>query len=380
MSIRIAGVEVFHLNAPLASPFRWATGSTREREAVLVKIETDAGLTGWGEALPTPAARVISDFLAPVLLGRDSLDREALVASMHLAAGGSGERRGVNFAAIGACEIALWDIAARAAGEPLHKLLGELKRKRVAVYASGLYYEEAHSDPRAEASNYLERGFTRIKMKIGGLRSTEELARISAVRAAIGSSNSLMVDGNQSYDADAAAGLSSALRDLDVVWFEEPLPADDIAGYRRLSARTKIPLAAGENLHGREGFEVFLSEDLLKVAQPNVGNTGGLAEALAVSQAAHANGLRVALHYWGTPVALAASLHLAACLPEGEDSPLIELDCTPNPLRDILGGPWMELRDGTLAVPKGPGIGLRVDEQALMRFCKFSRRHALMKN
>jgi L-alanine-DL-glutamate epimerase and related enzymes of enolase superfamily len=377
MSVRIVGVEVFHLNAPLASPFRWATGTARERDAVLVKIETDAGLIGWGEALPSPAARVISDFLSPLLLGKDALERAALVALMHTAVKSAGERRAVNFAAIGACEIALWDIAAKAAGEPLHKLLGEAKRKRVAVYASGLYYPagDARPDTRAEAAGYLERGFTRIKMKIGGLQLTEELERISAVRGLLGSTNSLMVDANQVYDADAAAGLSIALKDLDVAWLEEPLPADDIAGYRRLKERAQVPLAAGENLHGRESFKDFLAEGLLGVAQPNVGNIGGLAEALAVAQAAHANGLRVALHFWGTPVALAASLHLAACLPAGEDSPLVELDCTPNPLREILREPWMELLEGTLAVPEGPGLGLRMDEQALIRFCKSSQKH-----
>lgn len=377
MSMRIVGVEVFHLNAPLTVPFRWATGTAREREAVLVKIETDAGLVGWGEALHAAAARVISNFLSPLLIGKDALNRAALVTLMRVAALSSGERRGVNFAATGACEIALWDIAARAAEEPLHKLLGEAQREHVAVYASGLYYPagEARQDPCAEASGYLERGFTRIKMKIGGLPLTEDLKRISAVRAVLGYNNSLMVDANQVYDADAAASLSIALKDLDVIWFEEPLPADDIAGYRRLSARARIPLAAGENLHGRESFSVFLSEGLLKVAQPNVGNVGGLAEALAVAQAAYANGLRVALHYWGTPVALAASLHLAACLPAGEDSPLVELDCTPNPLRESLSESWMEVLGGTLAVPAGPGLGLHLDEQALMRFCKFSRRH-----
>jgi D-galactarolactone cycloisomerase len=377
MSVRIVGIEVFQLNAPLASPFRWATGTARERTAVLVRIDTDAGLVGWGEALPFPAARVISDFLSPLLLGKDALERASLVALMHTAVNRAGERRGVKFAAIGACEIALWDLAARAAGEPLHKLLGEAKRNRVAVYASGLYYPvgETRHDTRAEAAGYLERGFTRIKMKIGGLQLPDELERISAVRGVIGSHNSLMVDANQVYDADAAAGLSGTLKDLDVAWLEEPLPADDIAGYRRLSARAQVPLAAGENLYGRESFDAFLADRSLGVAQPNVGNVGGLAEALAVAQAAHANGLRVALHFWGTPVALAASLHLAACLPAGEDSPLVELDCTPNPLREILRESWMELLEGTLAVPEGPGLGLLVDEPALMRLCKFSQRH-----
>jgi D-galactarolactone cycloisomerase len=295
VSARIVCVEVFHLNAPLATPFRWATGTTREREAVLVKIETDAGLVGWGESLHATAARVISEFLSTLLLGKDALKRAPLVALMREAAGSSGERRGVNFAAVGACEIALWDIAAKVAGEPLHKLLGEAQREHVAVYASGLYYpaDEAQTDPCDEASNYLERGFTRIKMKIGGLPLTEELKRIASVRSVLGFSNSLMVDANQVYDVDAAANLCIALKDLDVAWLEEPLPADDHIGYRRLSERASIPLAAGENLHGRESFSVFLSEGLLKVAQPNVGNVGGLAEALAVAQAAHANGLQI---------------------------------------------------------------------------------------
>lgn len=376
MSLRIVGVEVFHLNAPLASPFRWATGMARERDAILVKIETDDGIVGWGEALARPAMRVIADLLSPLLVGKDALDHEVLVTLIRAAVAVSVEHRGACFAAAGACEIALWDIAARAEAKPLHKLLGETQRQRVAVYASGLYYptDESQPDFLAEAENYLARGFTRVKMKIGALPIEDDLKRIGAVRALLGPHNSLMVDANQVYDVRAAARFSDGLKNLDVDWIEEPLPADDVDGYRRLSLHTSIPLAAGENLHGRADFDTFIDEGLLKVAQPNVGNVGGLREAHAVAHAANAKGLRVALHCWGTPVALAASLHLAACLPAAEEAPLVELDCTPNPLREILREPWMESRDGTLAVPEGPGLGFRPDEQAMMRFCKSSRR------
>lgn len=365
--MRIRSVEVFHLRAPLERPFHWATGTARERHAVLLKIESDAGLTGWGEALRPQAARVASDSLAPALVGRNPLERLALVAQMRVAASGPPAARA---AAVGAAEIALWDLAAQAAGQPLHRLLGDALRESVAVYASGFYYDDGDMpNEAAEARSYLARGFTRFKMKIGRLSPSDDMKRVAAVRAAVGPQSALMVDGNQVYTADAAAELEYSLTEAAVNWLEEPLRADDLAGYRALKARTRIHLAAGENLHGRTGFEPFLVERLLEVAQPNVAGVGGLSAALAVARDAHTNGARVALHHWGTPVALAASLHLACCLPADAGEPLVEFDLTPNPLREIAAGQLTEPRSCALTVPEGPGLGVTPDEQAITRFC-----------
>lgn len=369
--MRITSVDIFGLGAPLDAPFFWATGAAWERQAVLIRINTDRGIEGWGEALYLPTATVIRDFLSPVLIGRDPLERCALVELMRTRVARSRQLSTLNVASVGAAEMALWDIAAKSREQPLHRLLGKTMRDRVAVYASGLYYKSTNPpDGEQEACEYLERGFTRVKMKVGRLSVAEDLKRVAAVREAVGAKVPLMADANQGYDLDSATRMSLGLRELDVRWLEEPLPTRNIFGYGKLKTRTMVPIAAGERFSGLQSFQPFFASRLLEVAQPNVGNVGGLEEALTVAHQSHAAGLRVAFHHWGTPVALAASLHLAACVPSGDDSPLVEIDCTPNPLRAIVAEPVLSVSGGAVKVPDGPGLGVELDESNIERFCR----------
>jgi D-galactarolactone cycloisomerase len=164
---------------------------------------------------------------------------------------------------------------------------------------------------------------------------------------------------------------------LGVYWFEEPLPVADHGGYDRLAGRLTVRLAAGENLHGRADFAPFLSDGLIGVAQPNVGNVGGITEFMAVAALAETWGVPLALHGWGSPVLNAAAVHVAACLPPCPDvpeplsyvqEPLLEYDCTPHPLRDVIAPGALPLCQGTLPVPDGPGLGVEVDEASLQRY------------
>jgi D-galactarolactone cycloisomerase len=176
-----------------------------------------------------------------------------------------------------------------------------------------------------------------------------------------------MADANRAYDIRAASEIGATLAAHDFHWLEEPLSSIDVNEHLSLKKLCPVLLAAGESWESAE-FDAFLRAHAIDVAQPNVGNIGGLQEAAHVLQLAAIAGIRVALHSWGTPVALAAAVHLA-CGTGGLHPPLVEFDCTPNPLREILEEPIVSPVGGSLAVPKGPGLGVSVNEQALKRFC-----------
>lgn len=376
--MRVTAVTVLRLAAPLARPFSWASGTARERQAILVRIATDAGLVGWGETLRPASGRLIERALGPVLLGEDAGQRGALRARLRAVLSGTEAAPADAASALGAVDIALWDLAGKAQGVPLHRLLGPLSETaaaQVEVYASGLYYDETGErslDEEAEA--YRASGFRAVKMKIGRASLAEDRRRVAAVRRALGDDVLLLADANQAYDTEAAREMGAVLADSGAYWFEEPLPLDRTEGYRALAAALPVLLAAGENLPGEE-LASFLTGRLIGVAQPNVANVGGVEEARAVAETAAACGIPLSFHGWGSAVLFSAAVHLAAGLgapaavPGRQPLPPgVELDCTENPLRDALWPGALDGRGGTVAVPQGPGLGVDLDATALERW------------
>lgn len=379
--MHIETVSVLHLAAPLARPFSWASGTARERTAILVRITTDSGLVGWGETLRPGAGRLVERVLAPRLRGEDAERRQALRERLRTGLGEDGQNGengdlGDMASALGAVDIALWDLAGKAEGVPLHRLLGAGALAAVPVYASGLYYDETgERSLESEAESYPERGFRAVKMKIGRLSLAADRKRVAAVRRAVGDDVLLCVDANQAYDPAAAEEMGAILAEHGVYWFEEPLPLACRDGYRALAARLPLRLAAGENLCGREEFADFFAERRIGVAQPNVANVGGVGEARAVAELAAEHGIPVSFHGWGSAVLFAAAVHLAASLgaslPTRGRQPLppgLELDCTENPLREALWPGALDRPDGTVAVPAGPGLGIDLDDTVLARW------------
>jgi D-galactarolactone cycloisomerase len=375
----IKSIDIIRLAAPLSQPFQWATGSIFQRTAILIRVVTDSGHVGWGETLQADAGRFVRDAFSPMLIGKDPLNRLALRRSMLQVVQASGVSHGIGIGAVGAIDIALWDIAGKIFGQPLHRLLGGALRDSISLYASGLYYNN-HTSPiiiAQEAAAYIQQGFSSIKMKIGRQSLADDSKRIAIVRDTIGSRAHLMVDANQAYNYDMAMEMGLYLEDMGVYWFEEPLNINDIEGYRRLAQSLKMHLAAGENFFGREEFTPFISEHLIHVAQPNIGNVGGVTEFLSVAALADFWHIPFALHGWGSSVLFAAALHVASCIPYyagGVETyphleyPLLEFDCTPNPMREPLSLETMPIRNGTIRVPEGPGLGINLDEKFLERY------------
>ena len=285
---------------------------------------------------------------------------------------------GFGGSAISAVDIALWDIAGKAAGQSVSDLLGGRIRDKVAVYATGLYYTEGEFPTRLldEAKMYVELGFKGMKTKIGGLPIAEDVRRVAAIRRAIGDDIRLMVDANQAYPASTAIRIGNELAAYDITWFEEPVNAKDVDAYLQVQAGVPMPVAGGENLRTRYEFKDFFARRAYDIAQPDVVNAGGITEMRNIAMTANSYGILVNPHVWGSPVMIAASLHLASTIPPCppayeprpyEQEPVMEFDRTPSGIREGITAEPFDQQDGFITVPTAPGLGVEIDEDAVRR-------------
>ena len=363
------------LMADLDEPFAYSQAWYRKRGAMLVEITTGDGITGWGEAFGPPELTApIVAWLAPLLVGQDAMAREALWQALYNRLRDHGQR-GIVVEAISAIDIALWDIAGKALGLPVHRLMGGPLRTEIEAYATGFYRRERDDHLAyltAEAEQRLSEGFRSLKLKTGwGL--AEDVALTKAFRTAIGPDVGLLVDCNHAYDAPAAIAYGNAVASCDIGWFEEPVPPEDIDGYLEVTARQPILVAGGEASFARWGFREMITRRAADILQPDVAACGGISELKKIADMASAFGIRVNPHVWGTGVALAASLHLLAVISDNPPglfprAPLLELDRSPHPVRDALLAEPIPLRGGRVAVPQGPGLGITIDRAALDRY------------
>ena len=283
---------------------------------------------------------------------------------------------GYGGSAISAIDTALWDITGKVLGLPISDLLGGRIRNSVPVYATGLYYTEGELPARllAEARGYVESGFMGMKTKIGGLKIEDDVTRVKAIRDEIGPDIKLMVDANQAYNASSAIRIGRMLAPLDLVWFEEPVNAQDIDGYLNVKSSLPMAIAGGENLRTRYEFQQFLSRRAYDIVQPDIINVGGISEMRNVAMTANTMGIQVNPHVWGSPIMIAASLQVAStlppCPPSRNPEPFVqetvmEYDRTPSAIRDDISPDTFKLTNGRLQVPTGPGLGITVDEKAV---------------
>ncbi len=369
--VELARAAVVVCRAPLAQPVVTSFGAMRERPAVLVRIEDRDGAHGWGEAWCNfPAcgaehrARLLAEVVLPLAMGRALAapwsEHAQLEARLRVLALQTGEA-GPLAQALAALDIALWDLAARRAGVPLARLLRPDAGTAVPVYASGL---DPGAAPDLIAASRAA-GFSRFKVKVGFGRERDRAA-VAAARAALGDGETLLLDANQAWDPESAAGMAVALAAFGPGWLEEPLPADAPASaWQALARATSIPLAAGENLRGDAAFRAALADGALAVIQPDACKWGGVTGCFRVAGETLAAGRRYCPHYLGGGIGLLASAHLLAAA--GGDG-WLEVDVNPNPLREGLAQPFPAIRDGMAALPAGPGLGVAPDAEVLRRF------------
>jgi L-alanine-DL-glutamate epimerase-like enolase superfamily enzyme len=323
---------------------------------LLVRIETDQGVNGWGEAFGHGVSRgtktVLDTLVGPMLVGRDPRDIEALMGELQRTLHLFGRNGPVTYALSG-IDIALWDIAGKLAGEPLYRLLGGAERSALTVYSSLLRC--TGPDAVAESCRAaVAQGFRHIKLH------EITLPAVQAARAAVGPDVALMLDTNCPWSRDAARAMIAAMRACDLYWVEEPLwPPEDYAGLAALRDGARI--AAGENANVTD-FRPMFELGAVDFAQPSVSKIGGVSEVRRIIALAHDFGVEVVPHCGYLGAGFLATVHVAAAMGDVLVERLgIDLEASPF-------GPWTEIEQGVARVPQAPGLGCDPDPALITRY------------
>lgn len=375
---RIRDIRILPLQyaMPPEEAYGMSRGLTHMRGAGLVLLDTEDGVEGIGEAWGPPLVNAAYlEIVKPYFVGRPVFAQRGIAQTILAKHYHFGTQNGL-VAMLSGIDIAAHDAMGKLLNLPVCDLIGGRQRDRVPVYASGGYFTRAEDHLGALAAQ-LEplagRGFGAYKIKIGR-NPREDAARAALARRIIGDDALLTVDVNGNYTLDTLLESMRRMADSDIHWVEEPLAPQDWAGYRELAARTTIPVATGEALYTLFDFRRVIDGRLAAILQPDLTLCGGLDTARTIGTLCGAEHLRVSPHVWGAGIGLAAAVHWVAALPSyphAENVPypvLIEYDVGRNPLQSAILENPIRFADGFLDVPKGPGLGITLDREALRRF------------
>ena len=339
---------------------------------LLVRVRTDEGLVGYGECSPMNnplVAAHIAHALAPLVVGGDPFDVEASLERMLIA---TYKLAGQSMAmAASGIEIALWDIMGKALGQPIYKLLGGAYRKRIPMYASSMRRDISPEEEASRLAGLVEKhGFPAVKVRVGNVFGFDEdaapgrsLALVKEVRAVLGDSIEIMVDANSCYSAPRAIELGRALEQYRIFHFEEPCPYWDLQSTAQVAAALDLPVAGGEQDWQLPRFREMLEQGAVDIVQPDLIKAGGFSVCKKIAHLAEAFG-RVCTPHQTQPFGTLANLHFAASTPNCRY--FQEYNIEPHPLRDSLfREPVLEVKDGCLTVPEGPGLGVEINEAIL---------------
>jgi len=364
--MRITEVRAFPTSFPV-DPKHAVTlgiGRTVKRDAVIVKVTTEDGVVGWGEAhhgrCPGAVAHLVNTTLRLLVTGQDANDITGIwkkVYDKQLASHGMGAGACL---ALSGIDMALWDIRGKSLDLPLYKLLGG-SSKPVPAYAGGVSL--GYQDPVtlvAEARPHVEAGYKAVKLRIGDTVKND-IGRIAAVRKAFGDDLVILTDANTGYDVEDVRAVMPALDDLGVGWLEEPFPAHDYLSYRQAARYGSTPLAAGENHYTRFEFNRVIEDGAITILQPDLSKTGGITEALRIAALASSWKLPIHPHSSMTGLNMAASIHFLAAI---ENGGYFEADVSRNNLfRDeMVSRPYTIDAEGCALPLEAPGIGVEFNE------------------
>lgn len=371
--MKIVDIASFPITYALPHPFANSAETHQRRSTTLVKVTTDTGLVGWGEAYG-PAKGVvgtIDGYLKDKYVGQDPFRAEYLWFKTM-------SHKGISPGALAGIDIALWDIKAKALGVPLYDLLGGLCNPVITPYATGFFFAEASPDSmeqfEKESQKVLSQGFKAVKVKIGfGLQ--RDLKRLNRMREIVGPDIEIMVDANQAYDFFSCLKLIPELERLQVRWLEEPMPWISFDAYRRLREKTSIAIAAGEAEYSYPGFVNAIHSRAVDVIQPDILACGGITVARRIALLAESQGIDFQPHIFGGVISLAIAIQVMASLPANQQwmtfprSLMIEWDSTENPFsKELVVEPLKLSSDGLHMVSTKPGIGVEVNETAIGRY------------
>ena len=363
--MKIASIETILLNIPYSSggpsgTEAWGGTAWRTADTLLVKVGTDTGITGWGEAFGynvIPATKAAIDhMLAPLCVGRDPLLIESLMLELQQKLHIFGRGGPVIFGLSG-IDIALWDIAGKAAGQPVHQLLGGCRLPKLPCYASLIRY----TNPKVVAANVeraLGQGFRHVKLH------EIEVAPTRAAREVAGEGVDIMLDVNCPWSLREALDMAEKLRPFNLRWLEEPVwPPEDCAGLAQMRAESGIPIASGENAATLQHFQNLFEAGAVDFVQPSPIKMGGISELRKVFALAAANNVTVMPHTFYDGPGLLAGVHVNAALGQGS---LVEWRYFD--LEARLYGDTVVPKEGSLTVPLGPGLGVEPDLDVIRRY------------
>jgi D-arabinonate dehydratase/D-galactarolactone cycloisomerase len=337
----------------------------------LGRIQTDDGRTWWGEykapVAPAAVKVIIDELLAPLVSGADPREVTLLWERMYAGMRVRGHESGFYLEAISGIDIALWDLAAQAAGVPLHMLLGGCFRNPLRIYASGVPAvaidapEEEWEELRRATASFKERGFTALKVALGkGVAGDTRSLR--AIRETVGDDFILFADAAGVYDVAEALQIGRVLQELNYSFFEMPIPPEHRDGYQRIAAALHIPLAL-DSLATRFQTKDFLVRNALGIVQPDVCRAGGVTECRRIAELADAFGAAFQPHVSiGSNVHFIASAQLGAAMP---NTLIMEFWCGDNPLGDAMAETPLRVEAGYLVVPSDPGLGVKIRPEAI---------------
>ena len=346
-------------------------------DSVIVRIDTDTGLTGWGEAKAgvgsaaacAGLAAIINEDYAPLLLGQDPRDISRLWDTMYntpregfAIANGHAlpqlGRRGLSIAAIAGVDVALWDILGKSLGAPVWRLLGGRRVERMPAYASGGWADADNIG--AQLQGYCDKaGFRAVKMRVGVMDGSpaRSAARVRAARKTLGPDIKLMADAHGTWTVAEARAFCRMVEDEDLFWFEEPVSSDDKQGLAEVRRCSTVPISTGESEFTRHDFREIAELRAADVLQPDLAIAGGLTEGLRISALCSAFNLRLAPHLWSGAPAFAAGMHLAATQSAGF---ILEYSLGHNPMLHDLVEEDFPVIDGHVEIPDRPGLGITI--------------------
>ncbi len=365
--MKIAKVEVFPVSLPLKKPFRIALGSMTHSSHAVVRITTDDGIIGYGEASTwhvvygydqNMLVHALERYLGPAVIGLDVTDVETILSRMDTVLA-------KNLMAKCGIELACRDAAAKALGAPLWRLLGGGAKRTVEVIevVDIVPGEQAAAMARA----IVEKGFQCIKVKIG-LVPHDDIERVRAVREAVGPEVRIRIDANQGYDRMTALKVCRAMEEFSLQWIEQPLPDWDLEGMAELAAAVDTPIAVDESVYTLHDVYKIARMKAADVINIKVAKCGGITNGLKIAHAAECAGIPCFLGGCiETGVGTAAALIFGACAPNL--FPALEIAGSGAYTDDIIETPF-SADHGTVELPEGPGLGVTVNEEKLLRYAK----------
>ena len=322
--MKIISIKSHVLRYELDKELGYSQQYYKHRTAHLVEVETDEGITGWGECfgpgnIALANKYIVEKVIQPLIKGDDPLKKEYIWHKVYNLLRDSGQK-GMPIQALSGIDIALWDILAKKSNLPLYQLLGGKTNDKIPVYGYGMMLQKKTVQElcelfKNEASQIKEKNFKAMKMKIG-MGPKEDLKLVSAVRDAIGSEFKLMVDANHAYNKNDALYVGKGLDEMNIYWFEEPVAPEDYDGYKELKEKLKTNIAGGEAEFTKYGWNQLIKNNCIDIAQPEVCGLGGITEYLKVSALAQSNFIPIVNHVWGSALSVAVNLHLLTTLPD----------------------------------------------------------------